>query len=81
MGGTWYPGVVECVSRVHLLLGHDFAPLLSEMHKECFDGLVGVAEVVFIEFFDVLLFSAVDNALDANVRDGPLEVKCLLELF
>ncbi len=33
------------------------------MLEEQFDGLIGVAKVVFVEFFDVLFFNTIDDAL------------------
>jgi hypothetical protein len=47
--------------------------------EECFDHLVGVAKVVFVEFLHVLFFHALNDALDANEGYGLLEVKLFLE--
>jgi hypothetical protein len=33
------------------------------------DGVVGIPKVLLIEFFDILFFDAVDDALDTNVGD------------
>ena len=81
MCGAWHPGVIECVGHVVTLLGHDLAPLQSEVGQEGFDSLVCISKVVFVELHNVLFFDAVDDSLDANGRDCLLEVKLLLELF
>jgi hypothetical protein len=46
-----------------------------------FDGLIVITKVVFVEFFDVLFFDAVDDALYSNVSDCLLELKLFLESF
>jgi hypothetical protein len=38
------------------------------MVENTFDGVVGLPEI-FVEFFDILLFNAVNNVLDTNVGD------------
>ena len=48
---------------------HDLAPVGSEMVENTFDGAVGVTEIFFVEFFDVLFFDAVDDALHTDVGD------------
>ena len=81
MCGAWHPGVIECIGCVGTLLGHDLAPLRSEVGQEGFDCLICVAKIVFVEFLDVLFLDTVDDTLDANVCDCLLEVKLLPELF
>ena len=49
------------------------------MVKECFDSLVGVAEVVFVKFLRILFFRAFDDVLDADGGYGLLAVKLFLE--
>ena len=39
------------------------------MVEHRFDGAVGVPEVLFIEFFDVMFFNAVYDVLYPNVDD------------
>ena len=56
---------------------HDFAPVGLEMMEYTFDGAVGVTEIFFVEFFDVLLFNAVNDALHAKIGDRLLLVKFL----
>ena len=46
---------------------HDLAPVVSEMTKDTFDGVVGVP-VLLIEFFDVLFFNTVDNLRLTNLK-------------
>ena len=48
---------------------HDLAPVDLEMLENTFDGAVGVTEIFFVEFFDVLFFDAVDDALHTDVGD------------
>jgi hypothetical protein len=43
--------------------------------------LIGVTKLVFIEFFDVLFFDAVDDALYSDGGDSLLELKLFLESF
>ena len=44
-------------------------PVGSEMVENTFDGVVGITEIFFVEFFDELFFDAVDDALHADVGD------------
>ena len=61
--------------------GHDLAPVGSEMVQYNFDGAVGVPEVLFVEFFNVLFLDAVNDALDTNVGDRLLYVEFHLKFF
>jgi hypothetical protein len=47
------------------------------MVENTFDGVVGVPKILFVEFFDLLFFDAVDDALDTNVGDCLLQVTFL----
>ena len=51
------------------------------MVEECFDHLVGVAKVVFVEFLHALFFHALNDVLDANGGYSLLEVKLFLKSF
>ncbi len=51
------------------------------MVENTFDGVVGVPEVLFVEFFNILFFNAVDYALDADVGDRLLQVKFFLKFL
>ena len=51
------------------------------MMENTFDGAVGVAKIFFVQFFDVLFFNAVDDALHTDVGDRLLQVKFLLKFF
>ena len=61
--------MVESFSGVGALLCHDLAPVGSEMLENTFDGAVGITKIFFVQFFDVLFFNAVDDALHADVGD------------
>jgi hypothetical protein len=56
-------------------------PVGSEMVENTFDGVVGVPEVLFVEFFDILFFNAVDDALDTKVGDRLLQANFFLSFF
>ncbi len=71
--------MVECLGCVGALLSHDLAPVGAEMINDGLDGLIRVTKIFFVEFFNVLLLDAVDDALHANGGDGLLQVKLLLE--
>ena len=60
---------------------HDLAPVGTEMMEITFDGAVGVTKIFFVEFFNVLFFNAVDDALHAEVGDRLLQVKILLKFL
>ena len=47
------------------------------MAENTFDGVDGILEILFIEFFDLLFFNAVNDALDTDVGDRLLQVKFL----
>jgi hypothetical protein len=49
--------------------------------ENIFDGVVGIPKVLIVEFFNVLFFNAVDDALNADVGDRLLQVKFLLKLL
>jgi hypothetical protein len=49
------------------------------MVENTFDGVVGIPEVLFVEFFDILFFDAVDYALAADVGDRLLQVEFFLK--
>ena len=65
----WVPMLAEGFGRISAFLGHDLAPFDAEMVQYAFDGAVGVPEVLFVEFFDVLFLDAVNDVLDTNVGD------------
>jgi hypothetical protein len=48
---------------------YDLAPVGLEMVENTFYGVVGVTKIFFVEFFDVLFFDAVSDALHADVGD------------
>jgi hypothetical protein len=54
---------------------------LHQFGLEHFDGLIGIAKVVFVEFFAVLLFDAVDDALYSDGSDCLLEFELVQESF
>jgi hypothetical protein len=43
--------------------------------------LIGITKVVFVEFFDVLFFDAVNDALFSDGSDCLLELELFLESF
>jgi hypothetical protein len=51
------------------------------MVENTFDGVVVVPEVLFVEFFNILFFNAVDDALDTNAGDRLLQVKFFLKFL
>ncbi len=63
VGGQGDPCLIECLSSIGALFCHDLAPFCAEACQERFDGLICVAELVFVEFFNMLFFVAVDDAL------------------
>jgi hypothetical protein len=71
--------MVECLSCVGALLPHDLAPVGAEMIDDGLDGLICIAKIFFVKFFNVLLLDAVNDSLHANGGDGLLQVKLLLE--
>ncbi len=74
-----HPGMVERLGCVGALLHHDLAPVGAEMIDDGLDGLIRVAKIFFIEFFNVLLLDAVNDAMHTNGGTGLLQVKLLLE--
>ncbi len=79
VGHVGYPCLIEGFGGVSAFPCHDLAPVGSEMVENTFDGVVGIPKVLFVEFFDILFFNAVDYALDANVGDCLLQVKLFLK--
>jgi hypothetical protein len=71
--------MVECLGCVGVLHHHDLAPVCAEMIDDGLDGLICIAKIFFVEFFNVLLLDAVNDALHADGGDGLLQVKLLLE--
>ena len=51
------------------------------MMENIFDGVVGIPKVLFVEFFDILFFDAVNDALDTNVDYCLLQLKFFLKFF
>jgi hypothetical protein len=80
VGHVGYPSLIEGFGGVSAFPCHDLAPVGSEMAENTFDGVVGVPEVLFVEFVDILFFDAVDDALDTNVGDCLLQVKFFFEV-
>jgi hypothetical protein len=81
VGHVGYPCLTEGFGGVSAFPCHDLAPVGLEMMENFFDCAVGIPEVLFIEFLNILFFDAVDDALDADVGDRLLQVKFLLKLF
>jgi hypothetical protein len=79
-GGVWHLGYILAGCCKQLL-----QTLNAEMIDDGLDGLICVAKIFFVEFFNVLLFNAVvlldavDDALHADGGDGLLQVKLLFE--
>ncbi len=80
VGHVGYPCLIESVGGVSAFPCHDLAPVGLEMVENTFDGVVGVPKVLFVEFFDILFFDAVDYAL-ANAGDCLLQVKFFLKFL
>ncbi len=81
VGHVGYPCLIEGFGGISAFPCHDLAPVGSEMVENTFDGVVGVPEVLFIEFFDIQFFDAVDYALDTNVGDRLLQVEFFLKFL
>ncbi len=81
VGHVGYPCLIERFGGISAFPCHDLAPVGSEMMEDIFDGVVGIPEVLFVEFFNILFFDAVDDALNANVSDRLLQVEFLLKLL
>ncbi len=81
VGHVGHPCLIESFGGVRAFPYHDLAPVGLEMMEYTFDGAVGVTKIFFVEFFDVLFFNAVDDALHAKVGDRLLQVKFLLEFL
>ena len=78
VGHVGHPCLIEIFGGISAFHCHDLAPVGLDMTENTFDGAVGVTKIFFIEFFDVLFFNAVDDALHAEVSDCLLHVKFLL---
>jgi len=81
VGHVGHPCLIESFGGIIAFPCHDLAPVGSEMMENTFDGAAGVTKIFFVEFFDVLLFNAVDDALYAEVGDRLLQVKFLLKFL
>ncbi len=81
VGHVGYPCLIEGFGGISAFPCHDLAPVGLEMMENIFDGVVGIPEVLFVEFFNILFFDAVDDELNANVGDRLLQVKFLLKLL
>ena len=64
-----------------LFPGHHLALVGLEIVQYALDGVVGIPKVYFVEFFNVLFFDAVYDALYLNVGDHLLQVKLLLKFL
>ncbi len=76
-----YPCMIEGFGGISVFPCHDLAPVGSEMVENTFDGVVGIPEVLFVEFFNILFFDAVNDAFDTNVGDRLLQVKFFLKFL
>ncbi len=81
VGHVGYPCLIEGFGGVSAFPCHDLAPVGLEMMENIFGGVDGLPKVLFVEFFNILLFNAVDDALNADVGDRLLQVKFLLKLL
>ncbi len=81
VGPVGYPCLIESFGGISAFPCHDLAPVGLEMMENVFDGSVGIPKVLFVEFFNILFFNAVDDALNADVGDCLLQVKLLLKLL
>ncbi len=76
-----HPCLMKCFGGLSAFPCHDLAPHGSEMVENTFDCVVGVTEEFFVEFFDVLFFDTVDDALHTDVGDRLLQVKFFLKFL
>ncbi len=74
MSGAGYPCVVGSFGGICAFLGHHLAPICVKVFKEGLYCLVGTAKGVLIEFRNILLLNAVDDALYTYVGDSLLKV-------
>jgi hypothetical protein len=81
VGHVGYPCLIEGFGSVSAFPCHDLAPVGLEMVENTFDGVAGVPSVLFLEFFDILFFGAVDDELDTDVGDHLLQVKFFLKVL
>ncbi len=81
VGHVGYPCPIEGFVGISAFPCHDLAPVGLEMMDNIFDGVVGIPKVLFVEFFSILIFDAVNDALNADVGDRLLKVKFLLKLL
>ncbi len=63
MGHVGHPCLIEGFGGISAFPCHDLAPVGSEMVENTFDGVVGITEIFFVEFFDILFFNAIADAL------------------
>jgi hypothetical protein len=61
VGHVGYPCLKESFGGVSGLHCHDLAPVGLEMVEKTFDGVLGIPKILFVEFFHILLFDAVNN--------------------
>ncbi len=81
VGGRGDPCLIECLSSIGALFHRDLASFHAEVCQEHFDGLICIAKVVFVEFFNVLFFSAADDTLYSYGSDCLMEFELFLESF
>ena len=75
VGHVGHPCLIESFGGVSAFPCHDLAPVGLEIMENTFDGVVGL---FFIEFFNLLFFNTVDDALH-TVGDRLLQVKFFLK--
>jgi hypothetical protein len=81
VGHVGYPSLIGGFGDVSAFSCHDLAPVGSEMVENTFDGVIVVPEVLFVKFFNILFFNAVDDVLDTDVGDRLLQVKFFLKFL
>ncbi len=81
VGHVGYPCLIEGFGGVSAFPCHDLAPVGLEMVENTFDVAVGITKIFFVEFFDLLSFDTVDDALHADVGDRLLQVEFLLKFL
>jgi hypothetical protein len=81
VGHVGYPCLIEGFGGISAFPCLDLAPVGLEMMENIFDGVVGITKVLFVEFFNILFFNAVNDAFNTNVGDRLLQVKFLLKLL
>ncbi len=81
VGHVGYPSLIEGFGGVSAFPCHDLAPVGLEMVENTFDGVVGIPKVLSVEFFDILFFNAVNDALDTDIGYRLLQVKFFLNFL